>query len=88
MKQELYCEACAAPVLELRRYPGEYIRVAQGELGFDCRCDGCASDLAAGALVSAVSFWTDDVPFLDWEGGYLRSVLLVRRDDSKAEARA
>jgi len=83
MKQEIDCAPCAEVAMRLPRYPGEYVRVVRAPLALEgCRCDICGAPLPQGAIVNAVSMWSDRVPLLGWEGGYLDAGWEIRRDDA------
>ena len=74
MKREVCCEKGAASWRKLiGKYPGENVKVVEGELTRTCICDSCVSehDLKIGEKAFCVSVWTDGMSYRPWEGDFL-----------------
>lgn len=85
MKREICCRKCALGWRRsmnprepgtLGTFPdlnedGEGMRQIEGLALNDCLCDGCGVPLLAGNLVTAVSLYSIDRPYFEWEDEYL-----------------
>jgi len=83
MKREIVCRGCSEPWVRcIGKYPGEYIKVVHGTLKLEAICDGCNAELNTGNPASAVSVWTDSIPYFQWEHEYL---VEMKELDAKAK---
>ena len=82
MKREICCLECAeswskrvpgatrkvaSPVI----IPAEYQKQVAGLAKGTCICDGCAKTILKNTAAVAVSIYTDDHPYFEWESEYL-----------------
>lgn len=75
MKREILCELCVKKVkrLVLPSEPGEYVKFMSGTLRSSCVCDNCNVGLNVGEPVSAMSMWTDRIPYEEWEHKFVEA---------------
>ena len=84
MKREICCAKCAEEWGRIAlggggpgKYPGvnaegEGMRRLYGEAIIDCVCDGCGTELDRGSRVAAVSLYTEDRPYFEWESEFMQ----------------
>jgi len=75
MKREIICPECRE---ELRKifptdtpFPGEYVRFVDGHARKPFICDNCGADIPHGLKCTALSMWTDNFPYTEWENDYI-----------------
>jgi hypothetical protein len=48
------------------------MRQVDGEARVDAVCDGCGEDLPASSKATAVSLYSESIPYFEWEGNFIR----------------
>jgi len=88
MKREICCPDCARGWLKLAgvsqasnpidvafaAHQDERMKQVRGALGRHCMCDGCNKKLSPGDQAVAVSIYTEDIPYFEWEHEFVTSV--------------
>lgn len=65
MKREILCPACGAK--PIRNFIGEYHKKVNGEALSDYVCNSCNLEIPRGASCTALSIWSDHIPYFAWE---------------------
>lgn len=76
MTRRVTCPSCAPVWRKLvGRYPGEDVKLVEGILHVDCRCDECNKPLTVGQRAFCVSLSTPRTPYFRWEHEFVGEVL-------------
>lgn len=72
MLRRVCCGDCVQPWQDaVGKYPGEYVKIVEGTLHVDCRCDGCNKPLVNGVAANCVSVSTNRTPYFAWEHEFI-----------------
>ena len=71
MKREIICKNCEPDYRQLfpveSPYPGEYIKFVNGKARENMTCDFCGTPIKKNKSCCAVSMYTDQIPYFEWE---------------------